>query len=397
MSTTERERPHRMRTLCVHGGYRPSPEDAGLSPAIQRSSTFLQHAGTHAATDAGRWEEVLVYSRYGNPTVAACEARLAALEGAPRALLFGSGMAAMHAGVLALARPGSAIAAARQLYGGTLDLLRNELVPLGFRLLEFDVAHENALHGMESEDVSLVLCESLSNPTLIAADLPRLAADARSLGASLLVDATFASPMLQRPLELGADLVMHSATKYLGGHSDLIAGVLAGAPEAMRRCWALRRRCGGVLDPGAAFLLDRGVRTLALRVSAQCEGALHLARVLSRHSAVSRVHYPGLETHPTHERARRLLSAAGGVLAFELTAGDEALRGFVARLRLALDAPSLGGVETLVSLPVHMSHAGLAPEARLAAGIGAGLVRVAVGIEDPEDLAQDFVQALGGT
>ena len=132
-------------------------------------------------------------------------------------------------------------------------------------------------------------------------------------------------------------------------------------------------------------------------MSAQCEGALHLARVLSRHSAVSRVHYPGLETHPTHERARRLLSAAGGVLAFELTAGDEALRGFVARLRLALDAPSLGGVETLVSLPVHMSHAGLAPEARLAAGIGAGLVRVAVGIEDPEDLAQDFVQALGGT
>ncbi|MCP3915586.1 MAG: aminotransferase class I/II-fold pyridoxal phosphate-dependent enzyme [bacterium] len=388
---------NRMQTLCVHGGRAPEESDPALAPSIQLSSTFVQFPSTHALTDAGNWDEPLVYSRYKNPTCADVEMRLAALEGAQRAVVFGSGTAAMHAGILALAEPGKPIALPRQLYGGTLDLARSELERLGFAPLDFDLGDPASLATVLDEGASLVVCESLSNPVLSVADLPSIADAAHARGARLLVDATFATPVLQRPLELGADLVMHSATKYFGGHSDLTAGVLCGGAEVGERAWQLRKRLGAILDAHSAFLLDRGLKTLVLRMREQCKNALHLAHVLDATPGVVRVHYPGLESHPDHALAARLLNGgAGGVLSFEIEGGDEALRPYVGRLRLAFDAPSFGGVETLVSLPAFMSHVGLSPEERLRAGIRPGLVRVAVGIEDPADLADDFASALGG-
>ena len=283
---------------------------------------------------------------------------------------------------------------ASQVYGGTRALLRDELGPRGLGVVEFDVARPADLE--ELGQVSAVIVESLSNPNLLVADLPRLVAVCRASGATLIVDATFATPVLQRPLSLGADLVVHSATKALGGHSDLSAGVVAGGGELLGRARDVRRRLGAVLDPAPASLLERGLKTLALRVRAQVEGATALARALEAHPKVRAVHYPGLESHPDYERAGELLSGAGGVLSFEHVDGDAALRPLTGRLELAIDAPSLGGVETLVSLPAFMSHAGLDEQELRRAGVVPGLVRVSVGIEDPDDLVRDFERALGG-
>ncbi len=382
-------------TLCVHGGHRPTPEAPDVVAPTSRSSTFLQDETTYAKIAAGRTAEALVYTRYGNPTLDSVERSLAVLEGAERALVFASGMAALHAAVLGTARTGSTIVASKQLYGGTRDLLLGGFSELGFVIREFDVADPESLARAMSADVSLVLCESVSNPTLVVADLPRIVALAHAGGAKVLVDATFVTPILERPIEHGVDLVMHSATKYLGGHSDLIAGVICGGRTELDTVWTWRKRAGGCLDPEAAFLLARGLKTLAIRMRAHCEGAAHLAGVLAGHPRVVRVLHPALPSHPSHSVAARLLELPGGMVSFEVASGEAALT--IARsLTLALDAPSLGGVETLVSLPAFMSHVHLTEEERLAVGIRAGLVRVSVGIEDPRDLERDFVQALDG-
>lgn len=383
-------------TRCIHAGSRPTPERPELVTSTVRSATFLQHAGTRERIAQGRLDDVWVYGRYGNPSLEVLEERLADLEGAQGALVLSSGMAAMHAGILSLCQlqGGRVVVLPRQVYGGTHDLLVNGLAPLGFEVRCVDLAQPGERREA-MEGAHLVVCESLSNPCAQVADLPGIVADARAAGARVLVDATFASPVLQRPLEHGADLVMHSATKYLGGHSDLIAGVLAGGGDALAAARTWRKRAGGCLDPEAGFLLERGLKTLALRMRAHSENALRLARVLDQHEAVARVHYPGLESHATHGLAGELLDLPGGMLGFELArGGDAAAQRLVESLELALDAPSLGGVETLVSLPVSMSHAGLTPEERLAAGIGPGFVRVSVGVEDADDLERDFLSAL---
>ena len=381
-------------TRCVHGGPRAGAQRPPLVTPVVHASPFFQGAAARELTDAGCWDAAWVYTRYRNPTIDAVEQRLAVLEGADQAALFASGMAAMHAALLALAPGGSCIAIPSQCYGGTHDLLVNGLRPLGFRVTTYDSSDPETLSGALEEGTSVVLAESVSNPTLIVADLSRLAELAHGAGALLLVDATFASPVGQQPLALGADLVLHSATKLLSGHSDVIAGVLAGSAERIARCREWRSRAGGCLDPGAAARVERGLKTLELRVAAQTALAEHLAAWLVTHRAVHRVHHPSLAAHPTHAVARAQLQGTGGVLAFELVAGDQAAEVFVEALRLAYDAPSLGGVETLVSLPARMSHAGLSLEERRAAGIEPGLVRVSCGIEAPEDIERDFGRAL---
>lgn len=396
MSTGSSE-PLHLATRCIHAGSRPSPGAPGVVPTIDRSTTFLQHPGTHELTDAGRWSEAWVYARYANPTVAAAERRLADLEGAEGSLLFGSGQAAMATALMACLAPGEAVAASAELYGGTVDLLENGIAPRGHRLERFAIASEDELARALDSGVRLVLVETLTNPTVKVADLPRISAQAKAAGALVLVDATFATPALQRPLEHGADVVMHSGTKAIAGHSDVSAGVLSTAdPELYASLWKWRKRLGGVLDPDAAYLLDRGLRTMFLRVRAQCEGATALAAALEAHPDVAAVHHPSLASHPDHDLAAQLLDGPGSVLAFELAAGDGALRPFVGALHLATDAPSLGGVETLVSLPRYMSHPGLNDDQLRAAGIGPGTVRVALGIEHPQDLVRDFEQALAG-
>ncbi|MGD2018953.1 MAG: aminotransferase class I/II-fold pyridoxal phosphate-dependent enzyme [Planctomycetota bacterium] len=390
--------PLRFSTLAVHAGRRPSPADPDVSPPLRRSTAFLQHPDVHAQTDAGDWSTPLVYSRYGSPNVADAEEVLAALEGAERAVLFASGMAAIHAMLMhALPDGKGVVAVARQIYGGTTALLSKALAPLGFEVHPFDVRDEDSLSAALDAGARLVHVEGLSNPTAVVADLPRLAAQAHAAGALLSVDSTFATPVVQRPLEHGADLVVHSATKALAGHSDVTAGVVLGDAARMEAVAGYRKVTGAILDPAAAWLLRRSIATLGLRVEAQCRSAQALAEALSARPEVSRVHYPGLPADPGHGLARRMLAPGlfGSVLAFELADGDAAARPLVARLELAADAPSLGGVETLVSIPHLMSHVGLSPAEREAVGFGPGCVRVACGIEDPRDLVEDFTRALG--
>lgn len=388
----------RFSTLAVHAGRRPTPEDPDLSPPLRRATTFLQYPAVHELTDAGDWATPLVYSRYGSPNVSDAEEVLAALEGAEGGVLFASGMAAIHA-MLLHAFPGGRgkVALARQIYGGTSSLLSKALASLGFEVLPFDVRDEQDLAAALAAGAGLVHVEGLSNPTAVVADLPRIAAQAHGAGALLSVDSTFATPVVQRPLELGADLVVHSATKALAGHSDVTAGIVLGGADRMEAVAGYRKLTGAILDPAAAWLLRRSVATLGLRVEAQCRAALSLAHALAERGEVTRVHYPGLPDDPGHELASRVLKPGlyGSMLSFELASGDEGTRAFVSRLRLAVDAPSLGGVETLVSIPHLMSHTGLTAEERLGVGFGPGCIRVACGIEDPEDLIADFAGALG--
>jgi len=392
--------PLRFSTLAVHAGRRPTPQDPDLSPPIRRATTFLQHPAVHELTDAGDWETPLVYSRYGSPNAAEAEEVLAALEGAERAVLFGSGMAAIHAMLLHVFPDGKGqVALARQIYGGTSALLSKALASLGFEVTFFDVRDAADLEAALAAGAGPVHVEGISNPAVAVADLPRLAEQAHRAGALLSVDSTFATPVVQRPLDHGADLVVHSATKALAGHSDVTAGVVLGSSARMEGVAGYRKLTGAILDPAAAWLLRRSLSTLGLRVEAQCRAALALAGALAQRQEVARVHYPGLSDDPGHGLASRVLEGGlyGSMLAFELAGGDDETRGFVSRLRLAVDAPSLGGVETLVSIPHLMSHTGLSEAERLGVGFGPGCVRVACGIEHPDDLIADFIGALGAS
>jgi cystathionine beta-lyase/cystathionine gamma-synthase len=384
----------RLATRCVHAGHRPSAAERSLVTPIVRSTTFLLDEAAYRLREAGRSEEARVYSRESYPGLEALEVRLAALEGAEGAVAFGSGQAALHAALLAALPPGKPLLASDRLYGGSLALLAELLPRQGSPLVRFAPDDPADLSRKLPPGGALVLVESLSNPDLCVADLPGLAEVCRRAGARLLVDATFVSPALQRPLEHGADLVMHSATKYLGGHSDLLGGVLAGGGELLAQARRWRTLAGAVLDPQAAFLLERGLKTLALRLAAQCAGAEELARRLAAHPEVQRVLYPSLASERQRGLARRLLARPGAMVSFELAGGDPRAGAFARALRLILEAASLGGVESLISLPARMSHVGLSPEQRLAAGIGPGQVRLSVGIEDPLDLWADLEQAL---
>ncbi len=383
-------------TRCVHAGRRPSGADPGVAPPLVRSSTFAFDAAASHALAEGRDGEVWIYSRTRNPTVELVEARVAALEGAERCAAFASGMGALCGALFALLAPGGHLLADRALYGGTRALLDGLLSQLGLSVTYVDLEDAAAFQAALRPNSRAVLCESVTNPLVRVRDVPTLAARAHAHGLRLLVDATFASPLLQRPLELGADLVMHSASKYLGGHSDLIAGVLSGPREPVERARQWRRYGGACLDPDTAYLLERGIKTLPLRMRAAGEGATHLAAALDQTPGVRAVHHPTLPPHPDHGRWARLLAGPPAMLAFEVEGGDEAARAALQRLRVALDAPSLGGVETLCCLPAITSHAGQTAAEHAASGIVPGLVRVSVGVEDAVDLVRDFRQALAG-
>ncbi len=381
-------------TLCVHGGPRPAAGQGVVVP-LERSVTFVLDETAYALRAAGRLEEARVYSRESHPTQEAVEVRLAALEGAEGTALFASGQAALAALLLAHLPPGRTLLLAEPIYGGTAALVASLAPRQGSAVVRFDPTDVAALADRWPKGAALVLAESIANPTLVVADVSGLAKLARERGARLAIDATFATPIGQRPLKLGADLVWHSATKYLGGHSDLLAGVVASSNDLLAPVRRWRTETGATLGPDAAWLLGRGLGTLDLRLRAQCASATRLAAWLAAHPDVVRVHHPSLveptvaSRHRTHQ-----LALPGAMLSFELAGGDERAAHFVRSLRLILEAASLGGIESLVSLPARMSHSGLTPEARLAAGIHPGLVRLSVGIEDPQDLQADLAQAL---
>lgn len=383
-------------TLCIHAGWRATPEAKDVVLPIAQAATFLLDDASYAAMLEGRIDEAEIYTRLGNPTLDAVQAKLAAIEGAEHALLFASGMAAIHAALLSRVKAGSRVVAQKELYGSSWDLLENFLRPLGVATEFVDLDDPAARKAALAKGCDVVYCESVSNPTLSVADLPAIAKDARAAGAITIVDATFATPLLQKPLALGADLVVHSATKYLAGHSDVIGGVVLGSRERLKPVYRWLQLAGGCMDPHAAFLLDRGLKTLPLRMKAHVENACELARFLSRHPRVERVLFPGLESHPSHGRARTLLAGPGGMVSCVVKGGDAAALACMRRLKVALEASSLGGAETLVSAPFNTSHARLSPEQRMAAGIPPGFLRISAGIEDARDLVVDFEQALAG-
>ncbi|HUG02288.1 MAG TPA: aminotransferase class I/II-fold pyridoxal phosphate-dependent enzyme [Longimicrobiales bacterium] len=369
-------------TLAVHaGGPSPSPGAPVVAPVVHSATFFYAEEG----------DGELRYTRYlNNPTLEAVARRVAALEGTEAALVTSSGMAAMAMTLLALTRAGDHIVAARDLYGGTVTLLSEELPRLG---IETTFVPGDPTSALRPETKAIVI-EVPSNPVMRVPDLPGIARAARAAGVALVVDATFASPVNLRAADHGASAVVHSGTKYLGGHSDVTAGVVAGDAELIASVRRRVRSFGPVLDPGAAATLERGMKTLAVRVQRHNANAAALADWLAAHPAVESVSYPGRADHPDHERAAALMSGFGGMLGFAVRGGDEAALRALRRLRILRVAPSLGSVESLVSMPRYTSHASLTDPERAERGIPPGYVRVSVGVEDLQDLREDLARAL---
>ncbi|MCA1818756.1 MAG: PLP-dependent aspartate aminotransferase family protein [Halobacteriales archaeon] len=376
-------------TRAVHAGEAPDPASGAVNVPIQQSTTFW------FPELPGGAKSPYIYSRYTNPSVEAVEAKVAALEGAPAgSLAFASGMSAIASLCSAVLRPGDTLAVQRGVYGGTAAYFENDLKPWGAKVVEMDaVAPPKALPA----GTKLLWMESITNPLLRVADVRAWGKAAHAAGALLCVDATFASPVLQRPLELGADVVMHSATKYLGGHTDVTAGCLSFRDAALREAVYLRRRnLGPTLDPHASFLLGRGMKTLVVRMERHAQNALALAEACSKMPGVVAAHYPGLPSHPDHATAKAVLGGGfGGVVTLDLGSQERAVA-FRRKVRLITPAASLGGVESLASLPLETSHAYAPVEKRRADGVVDGLVRISVGIEDIADLVADVRQAVSG-
>ena len=387
-------------TRSVHAGEaRPNPYHAVTTPIVQTSTyTFDDTDDVRAFKEmqrAGGRPKRGEYGRYGNPTSWAVEEKVAALEGAEDALLFASGMNAQTTVLLSFLSPGDHLVVTRDLYRKTRQFANTFLRRLGVETTYVPVADDEALARNLRPNTRLVFTEIPTNPYLRVVDLARTAEIVHQAGARLLVDSTFATPYNLRPLEHGADLVVHSATKYLGGHNDLLAGIVLGPAELIEPLREAHSMLGGVVDPGCAYLLLRGLKTLALRMERHNENGLRVARFLAEHPAVESVYYPGLPSHPDYERAVRQMRGFGGVVSFEVKGGMEGVKAFIDALRVPLIGPSLGGVESLVEQPALMSHYELDAAERLAIGVSDGLVRYALGIEDADDLIADLAQALG--
>ena len=392
---TEKRKPRRARTRVVHDETREHSGAAGTP--IFHSATFTARTTEEVLEQMRRRAAGAFYQRHGHPTLHAVEQKLAGIEEAPGALLFTSGMAAITAAFFGHLRPGDHVIVVQQAYGGTLELLNWATDHAGWSVTTVDARQPATWDAAFRARTKILHVESPTNPTLCVVDLAAAAQLAHRHGALLTVDNTFASPLGQQPLKLGADLVIYSATKSIGGHSDLLAGAVLGAAAVLDPVWFLRHLFGAVPDPATAWLIERSLKTLALRVAAANANALELATRLSRHPAGVRVLYPGLPDHPGHAIAQKQMALGfGPVLSIELADGERA-RAFNDTLELFSTGPSLGGVESLTNQPALLSHRKLSPEERNAAGIPDGLVRLSVGIEDVEDLWADLDRALTRT
>jgi methionine-gamma-lyase len=387
------ERTTAIETRLIHQD-RALNHTAAVASPIYQTATFRADSAADFGDRASRPRHPEYYTRFGNPNRAQVESVLANLEGAESALVTSAGMSAASSAMLALVGQGDHVVAQSNHYGGTLTLLRDFLPKFGIELTQVDQTDVAAFEAAMRPNTKVVVVESPSNPVMKITDLAAVGAIARKHGALTIADNTFATPLNQRPLELGIDLVFHSATKYFGGHSDLIAGVVMGSAVLIDKVWNTSVVLGTSLAPFDSWLLLRGVRTLALRVRQQNDNALALARFLEKQPAVKAVNYPGLESHPQHELAARQMTGFGGMLSFELRGGYDAATSFLSKVRLASIAASLGGVETLVvSAAANFLHYMTAEEAERL-GMPTGLIRVSAGIEAIADLIDDFEQAL---
>lgn len=381
-------------THCVHAGEERHGRNAPLTTEIVQAAVFALSGFEELERYAAGKSQAYLYSRYDNPTVAAAERKLAELEGGEDAIATSSGMAASLCAVLATCRAGDELVTMLDIYGGTLSLFESVLPQLGISVRVVSYRDLDRLPRFLSRRTRLLWLESPTNPALRSVDLAGLAEAAHRRGALVAVDNTFATPILQKPLQLGADLVLHSATKYLGGHSDITAGALVGSRRLIARARQVRKLTGGTLDPGAAYLLLRGMKTLALRVERACANAGQIAQALECHPKVKRVLYPGLPQTEGHGFAARQMRDFGMMVTLELAGGRRAARRFIDSLQLWYLATSLGGVESTVSYPLLASHAGLSKERLKQMDVSAATVRLSVGIEDAADLLADLTQAL---
>ncbi|MBK6580851.1 MAG: PLP-dependent transferase [Sandaracinaceae bacterium] len=383
-----RREPH-LDTLALHAGQPPDPATGAVAVPIVLASTFAQSApGEHQGFS---------YTRSGNPNRAQLEASVAALEGGAHGYAFASGSAA-SATLLQTLRPGQRVVATADLYGGTYRLLEQVVRPLGVDVVFVDVDAHAAVQEALATPTALLWLESPTNPLLKVADIRALAALAHAQGTRVVVDNTFATPMLQRPLALGADVVVHSTTKFINGHSDVLGGVLVTSDVALaQQLGFIQNAVGAVPSPFDCYLTLRGIKTLPVRMARHCDNAEAIAGFLSQHPQVEQVHFPGLPSHPQHALAQAQMARPGAVLSVVLRADQAGTRRFLSALRLFSLAESLGGVESLVSYPPQMSHAALPRELRLQQGITDSFVRISAGLEHPADLMDDLDRALSAT
>src|ERR1700726_2755311 len=377
-------------TIAIHQGDERFHAGVPVGTSLARTANFTFSGTEEMKLWAEGKSSAYIYTRYGNPTLAIAEAKLAALEGAEAAIVTASGMAAISSSLLAVLKAGDEVISTRQTYGGTYRLMRDNFPRFGIvvRHVESDLA---GIERLVNPRTKVLYIETPTNPTLRLVDLKKAMAFAKEWDLISMIDNTFASPVLQKPIELGFNIVLHSATKYLAGHSDVIAGAAAGSRALIDLVRHNVINLGGSMDPEAAFLLIRGMKTVELRMKHQCESAMTVARYLEKHPKVARVHYPGLASHPDHQLAKRQMRGFGSMLAFDLKGGLPAARKFCDSVQLFMLAASLGGVESLVVLPAYTSHYNMSLEELAKAYVTPGTVRVSIGIEDAQDLIEDLL------
>ncbi len=384
----------RFSTKSVHSGEKLCPLTGSIITPIYQTSNF-------GFTDLDSLKKVFAdhskgyfYTRYSNPTLEAVEGKIVDLMGAQKALVFSSGMAALTTATMSVVSSGDHIVSAFDIYGGTFNFFTNVLPKYGVTVDLIETTDAGKLAEAIRNNTKVIFFESPTNPLLKLMDISEVAKIGKKRGIVTFMDNTFATSFNQKPIEMGIDLVMHSATKYLGGHSDLIGGVVAGGEELMRRVMYSRYVFGGISDPQSAWLLMRGVKTLKVRMEAHNQNGMQVAQFLENHPRIDRVYYPGLKSHPQHELAKRQMKGFGGMVSFEVAGGSDALAQFLGRLQICQLAVSLGGIESLICPPALTTHRRLSKSQRIRAGIKDNLVRLSVGIEDAQDLIGDLEGAL---
>lgn len=381
---------------AIHHGYDPTENHGALTPPMHLASTFAFDSAEQGGAIFAGEQPGYFYSRISNPTLDLLEQRIATLEGAEAGVATASGMGAITAVMWTLLSAGDEIVTDKTLYGCTFAFFRHGLTKFGVKVTHVDLTDPSALEAAMNDRVRLVYFETPANPNMRLVDIAAISEVAHARGAQVVVDNTYATPAITRPVELGADVVVHSATKYLGGHGDLVGGLVVGSAETMQRVRleGLKDMTGAVMSPFTATLIMRGLKTLALRMERHSKTALEVARWLEAQPQVAAVHYPGLESFGHHALARRQMALPGGMIAFDLAGGyDQGIR-FMNRLNMIVRAVSLGDAETLVQHPASMTHSTYTAEERTAHGIGEGLLRLSIGLEDAEDIFADLEQAL---
>ncbi|KPL15091.1 methionine gamma-lyase [candidate division WOR_3 bacterium SM1_77] len=382
-------------TDVVHGGQHPDKETGALSPPIYQTSTFAFRDADHGARLFKGEEKGHIYTRISNPTIELLARKIAFLESAEAGLIFASGLAAIYNVVVNLVGSGLNVVSDDTIYGGTYTLFKNVLPKLGIKVVFVDTSDVGQLTDAVNKETKLIFIETPANPTLKIIDVVKCAEIARNNNIPLCVDNTFATPYLQKPIVMGADIVVHSATKYFGGHGDIIGGVTVGKHEFIDKLWKDAKDIGASISPFNAWLILRGLKTLAVRMERHCANAQKLAEFLIRNEKIEKVYYPGLKSHPGHDIASKQMRGFGGMVGFDVKGGKEAGKSLMNSVKLCILAVSLGDVDTLIEHPGSMTHSGYTEEELKECGINPGFVRLSVGLEHADDLIDDLKQALG--